>query len=78
MKRLSILGATGSIGQNALDIVRMHPDRFKVNALTAAFNVEGLAAQILEFKPEIVAVMDEERAFDLSRLLKGKDRKSVV
>ncbi len=78
MKRLSILGATGSIGQNALDIVRMHPDRFKVNALTAAFNVEGLAAQILEFKPEIVAVMDEERAFDLSRLLKGNHEPEIL
>ncbi len=78
MKRLSILGATGSIGQNALDIVRMHPDRFQVNALTAAFNIEGLAAQILEFKPEMVAVMDEDRAFDLSRLLKGNHELEIL
>jgi 1-deoxy-D-xylulose-5-phosphate reductoisomerase len=78
MKRLSILGATGSIGKNALDIVRMHPDRFQVKALTAAFNIEGLARQIHEFKPEIVAVMDEDRAFDLSRLLKGSHQPEIL
>lgn len=78
MKRLSILGATGSIGQSALDIVRMHPDRFRVNALTAGFNIEGLAAQILEFKPEMVAVMDEDRALDLSRLLEGNHEPEIL
>jgi len=78
MKRLSILGATGSIGQNALDIVRMHPDRFQVTALTAAFNIEGLARLIHEFKPEIVTVMDEDRAFELSRLLKGNHQPEIL
>lgn len=78
MKRLSILGATGSIGQNALDIVRMHPDRFQVKALTAAFNIECLARQIHEFKPEIVAVMDKDRAFDLSRLLSRTCRPEIL
>ncbi|MCM2286089.1 MAG: 1-deoxy-D-xylulose-5-phosphate reductoisomerase [Desulfobacula sp.] len=78
MKRLSILGATGSIGQNALDIVRMHPDRFQVTALTAAFNIEGLARQIHEFKPEIVAVMDKEGALALSRLLEGNHRPEIL
>ena len=78
MKRLSILGATGSIGQNALDIVRIHPDRFQVTALTAAFNIEGLAAQILEFKPEMVAIMDKERALELSRLLKGNHKPEIL
>ena len=78
MKRLSILGATGSIGQNALDIVRMHPDRFQVKALTAAFNIECLARQILEFKPEIVAVMDKEGALALSRLLKGNHGPEIL
>lgn len=77
MKRLSILGATGSIGKNALDIVRMHPDRFQVKALTAAFNIEGLARQVHEFKPEIVTVMDEDRAFHLSRLLKGNHEPEI-
>ncbi|MDA8135311.1 MAG: 1-deoxy-D-xylulose-5-phosphate reductoisomerase [Desulfobacteraceae bacterium] len=78
MKRLSILGATGSIGQSALDIVRMHPDRFRVTALTAAFNIEGLARQIHEFKPEIVAVMDKEGALALSRLLKGNHGPEIL
>jgi len=78
MKRLSILGATGSIGQSALDIVRMHPDRFRVTALTAAFNIEGLARLIHEFKPEIVAVMDKEGALALSRLLKGNHKPEIL
>lgn len=78
MKRLSILGATGSIGQSALDIVRMHPDRFQVKALTAAFNIECLAGQVLEFKPEIVAVMDKEGALALSRFLKGNHKPEIL
>ena len=78
MKRLSILGATGSIGKNALDIVRMHPSRFQVTALTAANNIDCLAKQIEEFKPEIVAVMDKERALGLSRLLKGNRRPEIL
>ncbi|OGR22947.1 MAG: 1-deoxy-D-xylulose-5-phosphate reductoisomerase [Desulfobacterales bacterium RIFOXYA12_FULL_46_15] len=78
MKRLSILGSTGSIGKNALDIVRMYPDRFRVTAMTAANNTECLAKQIEEFKPEIVAVIDKERALDLSRLLKGNHGPEIL
>lgn len=77
MKRLSILGATGSIGKNALDIVRMHPDRFQVKAMTAAYNIQCLAKQIEEFKPEIVAVIDKQQAFELSRRLNGSSRPEV-
>ncbi|MFO7987954.1 MAG: hypothetical protein R6U16_00565, partial [Desulfotignum sp.] len=57
MKHLSILGATGSIGTSALDVVRMHPDRFQVKALTAANNLPLLCRQIKEFSPEMVAVL---------------------
>lgn len=71
MKRLSILGSTGSIGTSALDIVRMHPGLFRVKALTAANNVDCLSKQIVEFKPELVAVINKEKAFELSRILKG-------
>ncbi len=78
MKNLSILGSTGSIGTNALDIVRMHPERFKISALTAARNMKLLSQQIEEFKPELAAVLDKERAFELSKLLKGKNRPEIV
>ncbi len=78
MKQLSILGSTGSIGTSALDIVRMHPDRFKVTALTAAWNVDLLARQIDEFEPELVSVYDEDAALKLSKNLTGKCKPQIV
>jgi 1-deoxy-D-xylulose-5-phosphate reductoisomerase len=66
MKQLAILGATGSIGTSALDIVRMHPDRFQVKALTAANNLPLLSRQIREFSPEMVAVLNEDKARQLA------------
>ncbi|MEX1300402.1 MAG: 1-deoxy-D-xylulose-5-phosphate reductoisomerase [Desulfotignum sp.] len=68
MRYLSILGATGSIGTSALDIVRMHPDRFQVKALTAANNLPLLSRQIREFSPEMVAVLDETKARQLAEM----------
>ncbi|MDT8380108.1 MAG: 1-deoxy-D-xylulose-5-phosphate reductoisomerase [Desulfotignum sp.] len=70
MKQLSILGATGSIGTSALDIVRMHPDRFQVKALTAGNNLPLLSRQITEFKPEMVAVLNENKARQLGKMVK--------
>lgn len=78
MKNLSILGSTGSIGTSALDIVRMHPDRFQVKAMTAANNIEYFSRQIKEFKPEIVCVLNEEKASELSRTLKGSCRPEII
>lgn len=70
MKHLSILGSTGSIGKSALDIVRMHPDRFDVKTLTGANNIPVLIQQVEEFKPEMVAVLNEVKALELSNGLK--------
>ncbi len=78
MKHLSILGSTGSIGTSALDIVRMHPDRFCVKALTCAHNIELLSDQIEEFKPEMVAVFDDQKAFELSKILKGSHKPQIM
>ena len=69
MKHLSILGATGSIGTSALDIVRMHPGRFQVKALTAANNLPLLCRQIEEFLPDMVAVLDETKAQELTEMM---------
>ncbi|MBN1614844.1 MAG: 1-deoxy-D-xylulose-5-phosphate reductoisomerase [Deltaproteobacteria bacterium] len=77
MKRLSILGSTGSIGANACDVVRNHPGRFEIVGLAAGRNVDLLAAQIEAFQPEVVAVIDEEHARRLERLL-GTGRKPSV
>ncbi len=69
MKCLSVLGSTGSIGTSALDIVRMHLDRFQIKALTAGKNIELFARQIEEFRPELVSVLDEKGALKLSKAL---------
>ena len=60
MKRLSILGSTGSIGRSALDVVRAHPDRLTVVGLAAGSNAALLGAQVLEFRPKVVAITEEE------------------
>ncbi|MFH2093083.1 MAG: 1-deoxy-D-xylulose-5-phosphate reductoisomerase [Pseudomonadota bacterium] len=78
MKSLSILGSTGSIGTSALDIVRMHPDRFCVTCLTGASNIDLLAQQIKEFNPKLVAVLDEDRALNLSRQLLSSHKPDIV
>jgi 1-deoxy-D-xylulose-5-phosphate reductoisomerase len=69
MKALSILGSTGSIGRNALEIVRRFPERFAVKALAAKRSVTLLAEQIQEFAPEAAAVFDDRTAHQLRPLL---------
>ncbi len=68
---LTILGSTGSIGTNTLDVVRQNPERFQVFALAAGRNVDLLARQIREFKPEVVVVQEAEDLARLRALLAG-------
>jgi 1-deoxy-D-xylulose-5-phosphate reductoisomerase len=72
LKHLAILGSTGSIGVNTLDVIRAHPERFKVVALTAGKQIERLAEQCVEFHPAIAVVSDAEGAARLSKLLLDK------
>jgi len=58
MERIAILGSTGSIGTQALEVVREHPDRFQAEVLTAGTNAELLVEQALEFKPNAVVIGD--------------------
>ncbi|WP_251422153.1 1-deoxy-D-xylulose-5-phosphate reductoisomerase [Veillonella agrestimuris] len=60
MKYISILGSTGSIGTQTLDVIRQHPDMFSAVALVAHKNIELLEAQINEFQPLLAGVVDEE------------------
>ena len=60
MKRLAILGSTGSIGQSALDVVRAHPDRLKVVGLAAGSNAARLRDQAIEFKPTVIGMATDE------------------
>ena len=78
MKSLSILGATGSIGTNALAIVEQFPDQFTVAALTAKTNVAALARQILRFTPRLAAVIDVDHARQLKALLPPGQEVEIV
>ncbi len=69
MRGLCILGSTGSIGENTLDVVARHPDLFKVKTLTANTQIEKLAKQCVQFQPEIAVVGNSELAKKLKSLL---------
>jgi len=71
MRALCILGSTGSIGTQALDVVRHFLDRFRVVGLAAGANQELLVGQIREFKPPVVAIADEDAAQELKTQLGG-------
>ncbi|HPQ80547.1 MAG TPA: 1-deoxy-D-xylulose-5-phosphate reductoisomerase [bacterium] len=70
MKRISILGSTGSIGQSTLDVVERHPDSFSISGLAEGHDVELLARQAEKFRPRVVSVRDEESAARLKELLR--------
>lgn len=60
MKYISLLGATGSIGKQTADVVRAHPDQFKIVALSAGKNIDLVRTYIKEFEPELVSVQTKE------------------
>jgi len=72
MKKISLLGSTGSIGLSTLDIVARYPDRFQIVGLAAGNNIDILVEQIRRFQPEVVAVKTEEGARLLSQKLQDK------
>ncbi|MFT7299721.1 MAG: 1-deoxy-D-xylulose-5-phosphate reductoisomerase [Porticoccus sp.] len=69
MQKLTILGATGSIGVSTLDVVARHPDRFQIYALSGHSRVVELAEQCLTYKPRYAVVTDQSRAQQLQQLL---------
>ena len=71
MKKISILGATGSIGQNTLELISSEKDSFKVVGLTGSGNIDLLAQNAIDFGADIVATADESKFFDLKNLLSG-------
>ncbi|WP_053957400.1 1-deoxy-D-xylulose-5-phosphate reductoisomerase [Inediibacterium massiliense] len=72
MKNISILGSTGSIGTQTLDVVRNNKEKFNILGLSANNNIDLLEKQIEEFHPIAVAVMNEEKAIELKKRLGGK------
>ncbi|MDD5662316.1 MAG: 1-deoxy-D-xylulose-5-phosphate reductoisomerase [Candidatus Omnitrophica bacterium] len=71
MKNIAILGASGSIGQNTLSVIRNYPDKFKVVALSVNSDIGRLSSQIREFRPLAVCVNDRDRALALSGKIKS-------
>ncbi|MCX8117216.1 MAG: 1-deoxy-D-xylulose-5-phosphate reductoisomerase [Desulfobacterota bacterium] len=73
MKRLAILGSTGSIGVNTLDIVQRYPDRFEVVGLSGGVNIELLREQTLKFRPKVVSLLNPEVAKEFQKTLTGRE-----
>ena len=73
MKKISLLGSTGSIGVNTLDVVERYPENFQVCALSAGSNVELFAAQIRKFKPALAALYDSTKVDALKELVGDLD-----
>ena len=77
-RNLTILGATGTIGVNTLDVVARHPDRFRVIALSGQNQIDKLAEQCRRFRPRYAVVLDEAKARALRELLAGVDTEVLV
>lgn len=71
MKKITILGSTGSIGTNALDVIEKHKGEFSVSALASHSNIALLAKQARRFRPKVVAVCDKTKFTELNRALNG-------
>jgi 1-deoxy-D-xylulose-5-phosphate reductoisomerase len=73
LKNIAVLGSTGSIGQNSLEVIKNHPDRFRAAYLTTNTNVDLLERQVLDFQPRGVVVFDQQAA----SVLRGRVNGSV-
>ena len=75
MKKIAIFGSTGSIGTQALEVVQANPDRFSVEVLTAHSNDDLLIKQALEFKPNVVVIVEESKYLKVKEALAKEDIK---
>lgn len=78
MQGITILGSTGSIGVNTLDVISRHPDRFKVVALTASNNVDRLFSQCQQYHPDYAVMADETAALQLAERIGQSDLSTEV
>ena len=78
VKQITVLGATGSIGQSSLALVRQHPDRFAVHGLVAGRDFNRLAALAHEFKPKIIGIHDQKNLPALKELVSTLDCQLVA
>ena len=75
MKNIGILGSTGSIGTQTLQVIDELSDVFNVKYLTAQDNIQLLSKQALKFEPDTVCIVNEQKRTDLQELLKGSNIK---
>jgi 1-deoxy-D-xylulose-5-phosphate reductoisomerase len=78
MKRIAILGSTGSIGCSSLKVIEAHPEAYQVTALAAGKNIDLLAEQIRKFRPLVVAVLGDQEAESLKERLGGAQGTRIV
>lgn len=78
MQNVTILGSTGTIGEQTLDVIARHAERYQVFALTANKNVTALLKQCLDFKPTYAVMLDPTAAADLSHQLKAHNSRTSV
>ncbi|MCL6750179.1 1-deoxy-D-xylulose-5-phosphate reductoisomerase [Nostoc sp. CCCryo 231-06] len=78
MKAITLVGSTGSIGTQTLDIVTQYPDQFRIVGLAAGNNVEMLAAQIRQFRPEIAAICSEDKLPALKEAIIDLDPQPIL
>lgn len=78
MKAITLLGSTGSIGTQTLDIVSEHPDKFRIVGLAAGRNVELFAAQIRQFRPQIAAISAAEKLPELREAIKDVNPQPIL
>lgn len=78
VKAITLLGSTGSIGTQTLDIVEQHPDKFRLVGIAAGSNVALLAKQVMQFKPEIVAICDPSKLGELKAAISSLDPQPII
>ncbi len=78
MKAITLLGSTGSIGTQTLDIVENNPDKFRIVGLAAGSNVEVLARQVRQFRPEIVAIGNEAKLTEFKDAISDLDYQPII
>ena len=77
-QRITVLGSTGSVGVNTLDVIALHPERFEIFALSAATQTDLLFSQCVQFQPRFAVMADDSQALLLSQKIKEKGLKTEV
>jgi 1-deoxy-D-xylulose-5-phosphate reductoisomerase len=77
-QRIAVLGSTGSIGANTLDVIRRHPDRFEAFALTASTQVDTMLQQCADFQPQYAVMANEAAGRELARRIEGESLRTQV